>query len=159
MFLKNDERAKTYQPSSITNRQMSALEAFIIKSKDASDFAKRAIIWALRQTESLAKPVALSLWYKDFDTERVDNVQDGAHDMNSSNASTHIHYFFEALETEVGLSENCGCFVPIREEGNSFNTKAAGVTIWFSHIFYDSNALLLKTPSLQELEGIGLSIP
>ncbi|TSC81740.1 MAG: hypothetical protein G01um101420_845 [Parcubacteria group bacterium Gr01-1014_20] len=158
MRLRDDEVAKAYKPPAITDRQMAALEAIIIKSKDANDFAKRAIIWTLRQTENLTKSVALSLWYKDFGMDQVDAVQDGSHDMNSCNGSTHLYYFFEALATEVGLSEHCGCSVPMREGGNVHINEAAGITIWFSHIFYDPRAILLVKPSKEDLESIALSV-
>lgn len=156
MFLKGDARIASYKPPLISDQQITALEAFIIRSADATPFAKKAILWALRASSNLSTPVALSLWSKDFTAQAVADAQDGSHDMHSSNGKTHLNYFFDALQTEFGVSDHCGCFVPMRGVGNIFNCEADGVTLWVSHTFFDDNAFLLRVPSPTELEEIPL---
>ena len=143
-----------YIPPRMTNKQMLALEQFIILSPDASEFAKRVIIWVLRQTQNLTRQVALSIWNEQYGSDRAAEVQDSVHAMNSMNSKTRMDLFFDGMGTEMMLEHHCGCFEA--SDGHPFNTKASGRTIWFSFVFYDDKANVLEAPSLDELEAMSL---
>lgn len=143
-----------YEPPRMTNKQVVALEEFIAASSDASEFAKKVIIWALRKSQNLERPVALSVWDKDYGHELTKQVQDAAHAMGSSNGATHINLFLHGMGTEVILGHHCGCFE--ERDGDPFNSKAKGRTIWLSHVFYDRNVMVLKAPPIAELEAMML---
>jgi hypothetical protein len=136
---------------------MLALEERIINSKDSTDFAKRIIIWLLRKTQNLTWPVALSVLDATYGAELCAEMQNGAHDMLSSNGSTHLGNFFRGMGTEVTLEHHCGCFLLNRSKTeDSFEARANGRTIWFSFVYYDRNVQLFTPPPLGELEAIKL---
>lgn len=144
-----------YRPPQMTDQQMAALEKFILRSRNASDFAKRVIIWMLRQSGQLTVPVALSLWNEDFGADRVREVQDAVHDMRSANGATHIGHVFAAMGTEMQLMHSEGCF--IGGNAHPFDPKAPGRSIW-CHYIYDGahSLLLLLPPKVAELEALEL---
>lgn len=47
------------KPEFLTDEQMKELERFVCDRERISDFAKKAIIWLLRQSENLTKEVSL----------------------------------------------------------------------------------------------------
>ena len=116
----------------MTEFQMKALEKFVVASHDGTEFAKKAILFLLRHSENLTKSVSLSAF-----GPLADEMQDGAHDMNSCNGTTRIDLFFHGMGTEFGLSHHCGAFVG----KGIFNNKAqGGRTIWISPFWYDEEA-------------------
>lgn len=142
-----------YKPPHMSDAQMDALERFIAASSNASEFAKKVIIWTLRQTQNLTRPVALSIWDKDSGPNSS-QVQNAAHNMDSVNGKTRIDLFFGGMGTEMRLGHHCGCFE--ERDGDPFNAEADGCTIWFAYIFYDRNVTRLEEPSLAELEAMVL---
>ncbi len=142
---------QTYIPPLMSNTQMQALELLIAYSPDATDFAKKVIIWVLRQTEGLTRRVAFSVRDEYCSADLAAEVQQGAHDMISRNGNTHLNNVFGDMGTEVTLGHHCGCFESGRLDTDPFNTKANGRTIWFSYIFYDRDVTILEAPPLEEL--------
>ncbi len=53
--------SKPRQKRRINNKQMGALEAFIAESRDAAVIARKILIWALRKTNNLSRPVHIFL--------------------------------------------------------------------------------------------------
>src|SRR3989344_5337524 len=156
-WFRGDPVAKGYEPHPMRGSQMRALEQFIARSPDATDFAKKVYIWTLRQTELLTLPVALSLWGKDYSSERTAEVQDGVHAMVSCNGHTHLDTFFEGMGTKVHLMHHCGCFTAQPEKGKeTHDTEAKGTTIWVSYVWYDYDIKLLTPPPLDVIEAIQL---
>src|SRR5690242_12218282 len=94
-------------PTHRTARQMLALEQRVQSSTDATEFAKKAIIWLIRQSGQLTRRVSLSASPAVLG-EAAEKIQDAAHAMNSCGASTRIDLLFRAMGTEWGLSHHCG---------------------------------------------------
>ncbi|PIT92489.1 MAG: hypothetical protein COU08_02155 [Candidatus Harrisonbacteria bacterium CG10_big_fil_rev_8_21_14_0_10_42_17] len=134
--------------------QMKELELIIARSRDAKLFAKRVIVWLLRQTKQCTRPVGLSLLSGECGEQRVRDVQDGVHDMLSSHGSTHLTRILEGMKTPMRLGHCQGQFTPNGDEW--FDHSAPARSIWFS--FDDpSNIAFLPTPPLCEIEAITLS--
>lgn len=131
----------------MAEKQMIALERFITESKDATWFAKRAIIFLLRCTEKLTKPVSLTILRQPFASQ----MQDGAHDMISSLRPTRLDLFFQGIGTEFGLSHHCGSY-----SNGEFNANGEGTTIWISHTGYDHRAGNLVGNDIELISGIQL---
>ena len=134
----------------MTDDQMEALEHFISKSRDASDFAKRVIIWTLRQTNNLTDRVILSV-PDDYGTDLAKKVQDGVHYMQSDGGTTHLDSFFLGMKTEFRMCHHCGIFSPNSDKEDKFDPDAKGRTIWVSYVEYDREAKVLALPSLEDL--------
>jgi len=140
----------------ITDDQMRALEEFVRCSPDANEFGKKAVLYVLRKSENLTKPVCLTLpdgaegrdW---VDGCEADQMQNAVHDMRSANGHTHIDLLFYAMGTDFSLSHHGGGYV-----NNVFSCEIFGRTIWFSPYCYDDNAEKLKT-TIDEIDAIDLS--
>ncbi len=109
----------------MTARQLAALKNFIAVSKDATEFARKAIIWMIDQSDRLTVPVALSI--DGSHQALAEEVACGAHDMNSSHASTRIGLFLDGMGSPMFLYSHEGCYV-----GSVFDVKAKGLTTWLS---------------------------
>jgi hypothetical protein len=145
------DQAPQYDPPPMSKKQMEALEKFILASPDAGNYAKRVIIWMLRQTDRLTQPVVLALHEKIFGIEPTERLWRNIHDMCSANGKTHIDLFLAGMGTEMRLSHHGG---RMEKRDNKFiNTNNPGVTIWISYIFYDPAATVLAVPSIQDIEG------
>lgn len=70
----------------VSDRQIQFLEYLIWKSRDASEFAKKCLIYLVRQSERLSRQVRLIL-----NRDVVMDVRHGFHDMSSSMLTTHIN--------------------------------------------------------------------
>ncbi len=114
--------------------QMKALQRFIMESHDASDFAKKAILFALRHTNNLTEPICLSLPPL-FDEKLAGEVQDGVHDMLSCNGTTRIDLFLKGMGTKMAMSHHCGVYTC-----RGFDSKVGGRTIWVSPEYHDDRA-------------------
>lgn len=82
----DSEMRKLPRRRKVSKRQVDFLEYLIWKSKDASPFAKKCLIYLVRQSCRLSREVQLAC--------RTDEVVHGFHDMGSSNGSTHIGAIF-----------------------------------------------------------------
>ncbi len=133
----------------MSERQMAALERTIMRSNDASEFGKKAIIWLLRQSEHLTKPVAACFTEIVFGEDKCKEIQSAAHDMGSSRGTTHIEDFFLALGTPMYLGHHIGVFTQGSDE-----ILDGGCTIWFSVVYYDREALFLRPPSIERIMKI-----
>lgn len=143
-----------YQPPTMSAEQMQAIEAAIAYSRNATDFAKKVIIWTLRQSRNLTRQVALSI-PEPFEGFKAEEVQSGVHDMVSCNGTTHIDCLFQAAGTKVHLSHHAGMFVG--KHPNFFhNTRARGSTIWVAVGYFSKDAEILTPPTLKEIESIDL---
>lgn len=150
------EAARTYVPPRMSEKQLRALEWWIMHSKNASEFAKRAIIWALRQTNGLTMPVALSM-PAHFSSGSGREVAYAAHDMYSVNGTTRIDVFINGMGTEMGLSHHGGTYTRASADANeAFDFRGDGYTIWWSHTWYDHTAKRLELPSSEVLMGISV---
>lgn len=141
---------KTYRPGLVNDRQMQALEYFISKSTDATDYAKKAIVWALRQTNNLARNIAVPFSY-DWDREKTQEIAYGVHDMRSSNGSTLIQVVFKTMDVERSISSHCGLY-----QDAKYNTSLSGYTIWVAERDFDHTADVLE-PDFAMIEAIDLS--
>lgn len=146
-----DPKADGYHPPRMTDIQMRALEETIGRSKDATDLAKRAIIWALRQTDNLSQPVALSIPGA-LHSELAQQMSHGAHDMVSSNCSTHLHTFMHGMGTQMTLMHHMGIMAP---KSTPRKVARGGYTIWWAFRFYDRQVKVLK-PNLAEILAVRL---
>lgn len=158
MFFRNDPEAESYVPPRIAEPQLRELEDHIRRSRDASPFAKRVVIWMLRQTDGLTRAVSLSM-SAEFCSGTAREVQDAAHDLCSANGSTHLDEFMKRMGTEVGLEHHSGAYRR-RADGatsNDFGQREDGSrTIWWSHIRYDHIARKLDLPTRDALAAIPL---
>jgi len=136
----------------MTPRQIRALEVIIARSKDATVFGKKVIIWALRKTDGLTRPVALSLSDVHWGGRLVEEMQNSAHDMVSSQRTTHLPTMLDLMGTNMCLMHHGGMFVGKSE----YNNKAPGRTIWFSPYYFDNDAELLVA-SRDEIEFVDLT--
>ena len=132
MRLNSEAAAEDFKLLRMTDAQMSALEQFIVASRNATEFAKKAILFAIRRSENLTKPVSVTV----LDPDLASEMQDGAHGMNSVNGSTQIDLFFQGMGTEFCLSHLCGRYT----SPGKFDPAAEGRTIWLSHTLYDREA-------------------
>lgn len=164
MFLRGEEAAQTYVPPRMNEWQMRALEDRIRHSKDATPFGKRVIIWLLRQTDGLTKPVALSM-PAHFCGGSAREVQNSAHDMLSTNGTTHLTQCVILRQTEMGLEHHSGRYrqpgeqLPIDrlvgDPKSGFGHFDDGArTIWWSLFYYDHGAARLALPTIEELAAI-----
>lgn len=150
-WLAFDPKAEGYCPPRMTDKQMRSLEETIGRSKDATDLAKRAIIWALRQTDNLSRPVALSI-PGSLHAELAQQMSHGAHDMVSSNGSTHLGTFLHGMGTEMYLMHHMGIMAP---KTTPRRMARGGYTIWWAFRFYDRQVTVLK-PNLAEILAVRL---
>jgi hypothetical protein len=149
-FFRNDPEIPLYIPPRANERQLGVLERIISLSPDASEFAKAITVWVLRQTEHLTRNVALSLPEDGvYGPKLAEEMQNGAHGMNSVNGHTHLSQAFDLIDTEVVLSHHCGGF-----KSGRFDFSAPARTIWISYVFYDFAAHILSPPDPAELAKV-----
>lgn len=75
----------TKRPRRVSQEQIEYLEWLIWHSKDANEFAKKTLIWLVRQSEGLTRAIKIT------DRDIVIKVAEGFHDMMSDNGTTHIN--------------------------------------------------------------------
>lgn len=132
------------QEKQFTDEQIRALEKFIYVSRDATEFAKKSIIWLLRQSNGLTKRVCLSM-----PGEKGLEAAHGVHDMQGFNSQTHLEYFLQGM----------GCLFKISHHGGTYaadgklTDKFGGGTIWFSEKEYDIGAERLQ-PDMDAINGL-----
>ncbi|OHB15957.1 MAG: hypothetical protein A2431_03710 [Candidatus Zambryskibacteria bacterium RIFOXYC1_FULL_39_10] len=148
-FDRNSKEAQEYIPPRLSQKQIEAIEYLITKSKDATQFAKKVVIWFLRQTDGMTKSVALSV-PEQFLGEEASQIEDSVHDMNSVSGSTHIDSVFQAAGTEMRLQHHRGTFFD-----GEFN-GGRGRTIWCSWEWYSRNVSVLPPPTNEDLAKIDL---
>lgn len=150
-YFKRDE-LPLFNAVQISDGQMRALQNFISASRDATPFAKRAILYAMAQSKNLTERVSLSVKAG----MEASELLDGASRVNSSLCSTNINLFLEGMGTEFGLSEHFGIYV----KPGVFDSSIGGATIWISPFFYDHGAQnfdyvkVFEMVELQPLPGI-----
>ena len=135
-----------YHPS-VSYAQMEALKLFISVSGDISDFAKKAVIFLLSQTENLSLPVHLCIPGK-----LGREVQNGVHYMRSINGKMHICYFLRGMRTHMDIQHHCGLY----DKSGRFNSNLKGSTIWVSVELYDDNSKEIAF-NKKEIEKVYLS--
>lgn len=140
---------KKYTPPRMTDTQMDALERIILRSADGTEFAKKAIVWLLRQSENLSKPVAACFTYNVYGADKCEEVGRCAHDMGSSGGTTHIWDTFLAIGTMMMLGHHGGVFAQGADQ-----ILDGGYTIWFSVVAYDREAVFLQPPSIERIMEI-----
>jgi len=91
---------KEYAMSCVNPRQLQFLEYLIWRSRDASEFAKKALICMVRKSEGLSREVRLSL------SENAKEVMFGLHHMSSEGLTTHIDQLIHLAGSD--LSVDCG---------------------------------------------------
>jgi hypothetical protein len=74
----------------VSKEKLEFLEYLIWRSKNASEFTKKCLIWLIRQSEGLTKEVGVA--FKDDKISR--EVSLGFHDMCSCNCTTHVVQLF-----------------------------------------------------------------
>jgi hypothetical protein len=74
----------------VSKEKLEFLEYLIWRSKNASEFTKKCLIWLIRQSEGLTKEVGVA--FKDDKISR--EVSLGFHDMCSCNGTTHVVQLF-----------------------------------------------------------------
>ncbi len=150
-FLRDSKEAENYKPPKLTDKQVENIEYLIATSKNATDFAKKVIIWFVRQTKNLTKQVALSV-PEEFLGEPANQIQDGVHDM-SSVSGTQIGIVFAVAGTEMRLQHHGGSFV-----GKKDFRSGPGRTIWCAYEGYSRNVELLAPPTQEQLNEINLEV-
>ncbi len=149
-FKRDSEESKGYKPPRLTDKQMRSLEYLIAVSRGVTGFARRVVIWVLRQTNNLTEPVTLSI-PEEFLGEPAGQVQDAVHSMCSSGGTTHLTYVFGIAGTEMRLQHHCGRFVD-----GGFYPHVEGRTIWCAYEDYSRTARLLTPPTPEDLDKIDL---
>ncbi len=132
-----------------TAAQMEALEEFITESLDASDFAKRIIIWLLRKTHDFNRQVFVFLPVEVYGDALVKEAQDGAHDMNSCNGSTHLNLFLRGMGGGFHLGHN---------DSHPGHPSRSGRCLWWERMQRKVPAWELpnvKPPSKRTLARVG----
>ena len=79
----------------ISRKQLQFLEYLVWKSKDADDFTKKCLIFLIRRSRGLTKPVGIIF----SDRELAGKVSRNLHDMCSCNCTTHIDALFSLTGT------------------------------------------------------------
>jgi len=150
---KEADKIRSQKNPRMTDDQMKALELFVAASKDATEFGRNAVIYALRQTDNLTQPVYLSLPTSPsiFADKRAEEMYSSVCRMLSIDGTTRISLFFKGMGTEFGLSCLRGGFYP----DGRFGEWASERTIWISPIVYDRGAKRIK-PDTQEIEAVKL---
>lgn len=106
-----------------SNEQMNALEALIVHS-NKSVLGRKTLIWLLRQTQNLSKPVCAFIPFRTlhFTSPRFDDrdfwtwaeqVEDCAHGISSSMGQTHLDLIFRAMGSDLnfyGCSSETGTY-------------------------------------------------
>ncbi|HEY4515039.1 MAG TPA: hypothetical protein VJJ22_02670 [Candidatus Paceibacterota bacterium] len=136
------------QVSSYTPAQLEALEEFISLSKDATDFAKRVIMWLLQKTNGLTEQVFVFLPVEKYGEKRVEEVQNGAHGMNSFNGSTHLNSFLHGMGSKFHLGHGYGHPALQSQRGRCLYWEL------FPRKVAASDLPNLKPPSLRILQGV-----
>ncbi len=151
-FMRPNPQADEYVPPRMTDAQMRELERVIARAPEATTFAKKVLVWMLRQTNNLTRGVKLGLPDAIYGRQLVLNVQDGVHNMLSSGAQTPLGVFMrERLGTEASFFHHHGLY---RKDNEHLPGK--GSTIWISHVFYDERADMLARPTSDEIEAVVL---
>lgn len=96
-------------PGLVSDHQMKALEYYISKSRDATEYAKEAVIWALRQTNNLTRNIAVS-FLNVWDEKKANEIATSVHDMGSSGGSTLLQTFFKAMDIQRSISFHGGYY-------------------------------------------------
>ncbi|MEK7154121.1 MAG: hypothetical protein AAB792_01025 [Patescibacteria group bacterium] len=94
------------QKGRITNKQMSVLEAFVAESRDAGPIAKRVLIWALRKTASLTRPVHVLIPKRDPAWEDLFSAG-GFKQINRMcgfSGNTRLSYFLDGMNSKLCIS-------------------------------------------------------
>lgn len=97
----------------LSDKQMNALEALIVCS-NKSVLGRKTLIWALRQTQNLSKPVCIFIAFRtpNWTSPRFDDrdfwtwaeqVEDCAHGIGSSMGQTHLDLIFRAMGSDLGI--------------------------------------------------------
>ncbi len=126
-----------------TKRRLAKTERIIAKSRDATAFSKKCIIWLLRQSNNGEKNVCLSL-----EGEMGRDLAHASHDMQSSCSKTRLD--FRATGLAKHLSHHSGIYID-----GEFVGDADGGTVWFSDKLYDSSAEKLS-PDMAAIKAIKL---
>jgi len=98
----------TTKTKALTSDQVDKLERFISCSPDATEFAKKALIWMLRQSQGMTKTVCLTFTPDKSSLGR--QVAHGVHDMRSANGSTFINRFLDELGAPMSFSSRSGYY-------------------------------------------------
>jgi hypothetical protein len=140
---------RDFQELLINDNQIAALEEFLIASANLkTDFAKKAVIWLLRQTNRLADEICVSFPKEIGDRAR--EVGFGIHDINSCNCSTQISLVLKAMGSHMIFESHCGGYVD-----DEFDAKAGGYTVWIARSYYDHGVPRLEL-DLEAIEAISL---
>ena len=116
---------------------LEALERFVGVSRDLSDFAKRALLWLLRESHGLTRAVSLS--FPPHLGFLGQLAASGVHDAVSANCTTHLNLFLHGMGKRFVVCSHAGGY---RNNGE-FDSHSGGYTIWVSPIFYDHKAIRL----------------
>jgi hypothetical protein len=86
----------------VSKKKLELLEYVIWRSKNASEFTKKCLIWLIRQSKGLTKEVRVV-----FKDEKISGeVDNGFHDMCSCSCTTHIDQLFRLAGSSFVVS--CG---------------------------------------------------
>ena len=136
-----------------TEKQFEALKYLIIQSADATEIAKKVCFFLIDKSDNFQKNVRLSATPElGFSKEEVRKIHNGVHDMNSSNADTHMNALFALMGSDYGFQYCQGQY-----DGEKFVSNANSVTIWLkptSDFINPSEKVDLKKQDLEKVELI-----
>lgn len=93
----------------LSESQMQLLCDKIRQSNDATPLAKQVVLWMLKQTQGMTKPVALG--FPGILHKIGCQTAIGVHDMNSCNGGTFLHEFLKKMNTTLFFSSYGGIFL------------------------------------------------
>lgn len=136
----------------VTDRQMKELEKLVFSSRDAEELGKKLLVWMLRKSENLTRPVRMTLIDPAEGREGLMKshvAAYAAHDMNSLNGSTHIDFILGAMGSPMCFSSHSGSYL-----NGELNPRAGGATTWLAIDHYDDSAEPIQPPTQEELDSI-----
>ncbi len=150
------DNEQSSRPGLVTDEQMAALEWYVARSPNASEYAKKAIIWMLRQTNNLACNIAVSFPFN-WNEARSQEVGIAVRAINDSSALVTIELctMFMAMGVECSIRSFHGLY----ESANygSFNHEQLGFTIYISTAALFDHSAQRILADFSAIEAVDLS--
>lgn len=137
--LDRDPLDEMYPPTrmspQMSSEQMAALEELVLWSRDLTEFAKRLVLYMLRQTNNLRTAVCMSIPETPDDDPEMETLdQQAGLSIYATRGYGHTTLFplvLQAMGTDADISPHCGMYV-----NGQYDLKANGWTIWISPFVY-----------------------